>query len=36
MLKRILRAYKKFKIEYKRFKLEWTRAWLDIEDNEND
>jgi hypothetical protein len=36
MLKRILRAYRKFKIEYKRFKLEWTRAWLDIEDNEND
>ena len=30
------RAYIKFKIEYKRFKLEWTRAWLDIEDNEND
>ena len=36
MLKRILRAYRKFKIEYKRFKLEWKRAWLDIEDNEND
>lgn len=36
MLKRILRAYRKFKIEYKRFKLEWKRAWLDIEENDND
>ena len=33
---KIIRAYRKFKIAYKKFKLDWTRAWLDIEDNEND